>query len=229
MKKSIYIIIIFLGLQTHAQLIFDESYLDLDFLKFKNELLQCIIAKDKEKLKTFLADFVFESKDTCGYPGCPPDEFMKYYFEESSEDSWKDMFKIIRFGFSRIEDTNPENIVPHATLIFREPSYLKNVDTANEVIILGENVNIRENPSLQSKVIRRASFEKFNCDCNITTMKKSKVQTVDGIDWLEIKLKSGEIGYVSLNLTSYNLIKEMTIAKINGEWKILSFFNAPGC
>ncbi|WP_271784413.1 SH3 domain-containing protein [Aquimarina algiphila] len=229
MRNFIYILIGFLGLNTNAQLINDESYLDLEFLKFKTELLHCVIQKDKEKLKGFLANRVLESKDTCGYPGCTKDEFIKYYFEENSEESWKNMLTILRFGFSRVEDENPNNIIPHDKIIFQGPSYLKKVDRDNEIIVIGENVNIREKPSLKGKVIRRSSFEKFSCDCNIITMKKSTYQTVDEINWLEIKLKSGQVGYISAELTSYSLIKEMTIAKIDGKWKIISFFNSPGC
>ncbi|WP_291966777.1 SH3 domain-containing protein [Maribacter sp.] len=229
MRNLIYILIGLFCFSANAQLINDESYLDLDFLKFKNELLNCVIKKDTTKLKEFLAERVYESKDVCGYPGCNQTDFLKYYFKEGAEESWNDMLKILRFGFIRAVDENPERIVPHDSIIFYGPSYLKNVDSDNEVIILGENVNIREKPSLKAKVIRKASFEKFNCDCNMLTTKKTTYQTVDGINWLEIKLETGEIGYVSADLTSYELIKEMTIAKVNGEWKVISFFQEPGC
>lgn len=229
MKNLIYILIGLFCLTANAQLISDESYLDSDFLKFKNDLLNCVIKKDTTKLKEFLAEKVFESNDGCGYPGCSKEEFIKYYFNESSEQSWNDMFKIIRFGFIREKDENPERIVPHDSTIFYGPSYLKNVDTDNEIIVLGENVNIREKPSLKAKVIRTATFEKFKCDCNILTTKKTTYQIIDGINWLEIKLSSGEIGYVASELTSYDMIKEMTIAKVNGKWKIISFYQSPGC
>ena len=229
MKNLIYILIGLFCFSANAQLINDESYLDSEFLKFKNDLLNCVIKKDTTKLKEFLAEKVFESNDGCGYPGCSKEEFIKYYFNESAEQSWNDMFKIIRFGFIREKDENPERIVPHDSIIFYGPSYLKNVDTDNEIIVLGENVNIREKPSLKAKVIRTASFEKFKCDCNILTTKKTTYQIIDGIGWLEIKLSSGEIGYVASELTSYDLIKEMTIAKVNGEWKIISFYQSPGC
>ncbi|GAA4815822.1 hypothetical protein GCM10023330_25030 [Litoribaculum gwangyangense] len=229
MKSLIYILIGLFCLTANAQLISDESYLDSDFLKFKNDLLNCVIKKDTTKLKELLAERVFESNDGCGYPGCSKEEFIKYYFNEGAERSWNDMFKIIRFGFIRDKDENPERIVPHDSTIFYGPSYLKNVDTDNEIIVLGENVNIREKPSLKAKIIRTASFEKFKCDCNILTTKKTTYQIVEGIGWLEIKLSSGEIGYVASELTSSDLIKEMTIAKVNGEWKIISFYQSPGC
>jgi len=229
MKRFIFILTILLTVKSYGQIINDESYLDLSFLKFKTELLNCVIQKDTLKLKEFLAERVFESKDVCGYPGCPKDELIKYYFKENPKESWKNMLTILRFGFSRLEDKNPENIIPHDKIIFQGPSYLKKIDTDNELLILGENVNIRKQPNLKSEIIRTASYEVFKCDCNILTMTDKTYQTVDGINWIEIKLSENKIGYVASELTSYDLIKEMTIAKINGEWKIISWFQSPGC
>ena len=229
MRNFILILTILLSINSFGQVINDESYLDLSFLKFKTELLNCVIQKDTLRLKDFLAERVFESKDLCGYPGCTKDELIKYYFKERTEDSWKDMLTILRFGFSRLEDENPENIVPHGKIIFQGPSYLKKIDTGNELLILGENVNIRKEPSLKSEIIRTTSYEVFKCDCNILTMTKKTYQTVDGINWVEIKLGKNEVGYVASELTSYDLTKEMTIAKVNGEWKIISWFQSSGC
>lgn len=229
MKNLILLITFLFSINSYGQIINDESYLDLDFLKFKTELLNCVIQKDTIKLRSFLAEFVFESKDICGYPGCTKDELIKYYFEENPDYSWKNMLTILRFGFSRLEDKNPNNIVPHDKIIFQGPSYLKKIDTENELIILGENVNIRKEPSLKSKIIRTTSYEVFKCDCNIIDMTNKTYQTVDGINWIEIKLGNNKIGYVASELTSYDLPKEMTIAKVNGKWKIISWFQSPGC
>jgi hypothetical protein len=224
-----FLLLLTISINSYGQIINDESYLDLEFLKFKTELLNCVIQKDTSKLKEFLAERVFESKDVCGYPGCSKNELIKYYFTENSEDSWKTMLTILRFGFSRLEDENPKNIIPHDKIIFQGPSYLKKVDTENELIILAENVNIRKQPGLKSEIIRTTSYEVFKCDCNILTMTDKTHQTADGINWIEIKLGKNEIGYVSSELTSHELIKEMTIAKVNGKWKIISWLQSPGC
>ncbi len=229
MKIFILLIIIFCSNHNYGQIINDESYLDLDFLKFKNELLACVIAKDTTKLKSFLADRVYESKDVCGYPGCTKNELIQYYFKENPEESWNSMLTILRYGFTRIEDKYPENIIPHDEIIFQGPSYLNKIDAEYELLILGENVNIRKEPNLKSEIIRTTSYEVFNCDCNILTMTDKTYQENDGIYWIEIKLDKKEVGYVASKLISYELIKEMTIAKVNGKWKIISWFQSPGC
>ena len=229
MKNRVVLILLVFGFQSYGQLIHDDSYLDLEFWKFKSELESVVFDRDTIRLRNMLADRILESNDGCGNPGCTKDEFIKSYFDESSESSWDDMQKILRFGFSQIEDKYPNSIVPHEKMIFQGPSYLEMIDTDNELVILAEKVNIREKPDIKSKIIDQASFEKFNCDCNILTMTDTTYQRGDGIGWIEIKLDDGNIGYVASEFTSYDLIKEMTIAKVDGEWRIISFYHAPGC
>lgn len=230
MKNCIYILTILLSVNLNAQIIKDDSHLDLDFFKFKNELLISVLEKDTTKLKSMLADRVFESNNGCGYPGCSKEEFIEMYFKNQvNEDTWDDLLKIIRFGFARIEAQDTNVGVPHDKIVFQGPSYNKKIKIGEEILILGENVNIREKPNLKGEIIRTSSFEIFKCDCNIITVKKSTYQKVDGIDWLEIKLENENYGYVSANLTSYNLIKELTVGKVDGKWKIVSYYNPPGC
>lgn len=47
--------------------------------------------------------------------------------------------------------------------------------------------------------------------------------------WVRILLPTGAIGYILANKTSAVLYKEMTVAKIKGQWKIISFYHPAGC
>jgi hypothetical protein len=215
---------------SHAQLIIDESYKDESFWTFKAELESCLLNRDKTKLKSMLADTVYESKDGCGNPGCSKDEFIEYCFnDDDDQDTWEEMLRITRFGFHRYDSLYQHFLTNVVAFGFQAPSYLKTINTDDEIIVLGENVNIREKPSKNAKVIAKASFEKFKCDCNILTSKETTYQTADGIDWLEIYLPNGHVGYIAEKYTSYNVIKELTVVKIKGAWKIVSYSHAPGC
>jgi len=44
-----------------------------------------------------------------------------------------------------------------------------------------------------------------------------------------VKLKGGKVGYIAAKYTSSSLNNQMTVAKIKGEWKIISFFQQMGC
>ncbi|MEL6733173.1 MAG: hypothetical protein AAFP83_18720, partial [Bacteroidota bacterium] len=76
---------------------------------------------------------------------------------------------------------------------------------------------------------RQASYEKFDCDCSIETQTATTYQNIDGLTWLEITWGKGQVGYVASKLTSYEKMRELTIAKIEGKWKIVSFFLPSGC
>ncbi len=83
MKIYLYLLIGFICFKTRAQLINDESYLDSEFVKFKNELLRCVINKGTTGLRSLLAERILESNDGCGNPGCTKDEFINMYFKYS--------------------------------------------------------------------------------------------------------------------------------------------------
>ena len=233
MKQLLLFLIFFYSYQSFSQLIIDETYKDPSFWMFKRKLENAILKKDTVKLKMLLADKVFESKDVCGYAGCSKDDFIKYYFTEIKEaykdEIWNDIKKIIRFGFYQATDENLVHPTPHDKVVYIAPSYLKTVNPDDEIVVLSENVNIREFPNLQAKILRKASYEVFKCDCNIITRKESTQQRSDGIDWLEIYLEDGKMGYIAMKYTSYEVTKQLKIAKVNGEWKIIWYYNKPGC
>ncbi len=234
MKRLVFIILVLLSSNTFCQIIIDESYKEESFWVFKNQLESAILNKNLVKLKVLLADRINVSKDDCAYNGCPKDEFIKMIFadttnEEYTDGVWNEFLRIIRFGFYVQIDENKEYPVLHDELVFKAPSYLKTTDLGNSVLILAENVNIREKPSLSAKIIRKATFEKFDCDCNIMTYQNTTFQKKEGIDWLEIKLGKNKIGYVAVKYTSYSISKQLTIGKVKGRWKIISYYHPPGC
>lgn len=228
MKTALLILLSLVTLSSFGQLVHDESYTDESFWKFKAELESCILKKDTMLLKTFLADSILESNDGCGY--CPKEEFINYMFPKDYEaETWEELLQIVRFGFFKTESESTKFPVKHEKEIFKAPSYLKYVNTDKETIILGTHVNIRAKPALKAKIVKQVSFEKFKCDCNILDVLNTTYQTVDGIDWLEVYIADNKVGYVAAQYTSYHMNRELVVAKVNGEWKIISFYKGPGC
>lgn len=219
-----------ISVATNAQIISDDSYLDESFWVFKEKLIATIVDKDTNQLKPFLADTILESNDGCGYPGCSKEEFIRYYFSEHDKlSTWEEMSEIIRFGFIRTEEAFPNYLESREKLVFRAPSFMFKHNSRTELVVLGERVNIRAGAGKDKDVIRQATYEVLQCDCDISTETDTTFIEVDGIWWIEVKLSDGKRGYIASKYTSIELIKEMTIAKINGVWKIISYFNEPGC
>ena len=213
---------------SYSQLVYDESYLDNDFWHFKAQLESAVFYQDTTVLKSLLADKVLEGHFVC--ETCTKEEFMKYFFSNGNAAYyWEQLQKVIRYGFRKVEEANSNYVVPHESVVFKAPSYLKELDESTELIILGERVNIREQPGINSPIIRQATYEKFSCNCSIDTETKSTHQTVDNQQWTEITLTDNQKGYVLSKYTSRRIYKRVTVAKIDGAWKIILFYNPPGC
>src|SRR5688500_5934216 len=74
-----------------------------DINSFKKRLNEIIASKDYEGLKSILHDVVFESNDGCGYPGCPKDQFLQFYFKPGIADDWNMLEEIVAEGFIKID------------------------------------------------------------------------------------------------------------------------------
>ncbi|WP_156039746.1 SH3 domain-containing protein [Aureispira sp. CCB-QB1] len=233
--RVLFLYLFFWSFSIQAQLIQDESYLDESFWIFKNKLEASILTEDKEAFKKCLADNIILGGYACDNDAssCSKEEVMKSYFENDANaaESWNALRWILRFGFKRMTKSRhiDSRIIKNGIPRFQAPSFKTKIDEENELIVLGERVNIREEPSLNAKVIRQASYEVFACDCNSNTHKKTTYQEVDGIGWMEIKLKNGKVGYIAAKYGSNIESRELTVAKIKGEWKIISFFMPLGC
>jgi hypothetical protein len=222
MKSTLSVIMVLLCVCGKSQLVHDESYLDESFWHFKTKLEYTVLKKDTVLLKDLLAETIYESHDGCS--GCSIDEFMKMCFNgpESSKWSWSEMNSILRYGFEIIPaDTSRFQI--NDSIAFRAPSYLSKINNDEELIVLGQNVNIRDKPGIKSKIIRMSSFEKFDCTCNISSATDEDYQDLDGIQWVQIRRGGKVIGYVATKYTSFDINREIIVGKENGKWKIFSF------
>ncbi|MFT5647712.1 MAG: putative membrane protein YfhO [Aureispira sp.] len=230
----IFLLLIISGVAS-AQYIQDESYLDSDFWIFKAKLEACLLAEDSKAFEGFLADRILVGKDACQESTCTKEEFLQYHEldekgSRNAKETYHTMLGIMRFGFTQIEYKEEYNFPElFNELVFQAPSFYTKIDEEKELLILGTNVNIRAAPSKTAKITRQVSYETFPCDCNIMKRTETTYQSKEGMDWVEVKLEDGKVGYVAKKYTSSTLNKEMTIAKIKGEWKIISFFEPIGC
>ncbi|WNJ17623.1 SH3 domain-containing protein [Pontibacter sp. G13] len=241
MNRLFFLLLAWLGsAPLFAQVPADQTYLDPSFGAFRHQLMNCVLNQDTSCLKELLADTVMESKDGCDYPGCPKDKFIQYLFGDPqyAQTQW-DLLKVyLRFGFisvsTQAEKEKSAFAFPRGQKvegrIFQAPIYLNAVDRQIQMLILGENVNIRKSPSTSAPVVKRVSFEVVNCDCGIEHVTEETFVHTEGRDWIQVLNADREvIGYVAQSLTSFQYSRILTIAKVDGDWKIISFFQLPGC
>ena len=216
-----------------AQPVYDQSFRDLSFVRFKNQLTEAILDKDTSKLFPLLAPEIHINDNGCSY--APKECFMaEFRLPGPDRDKlWSDMLKAVSFGFSHtvLKDA-VYRLAGKGEAVFQAPSYLKSFDSKNnqQLLVLGQNVNIREKPTQYSKVIAQASFETLKYDDPLSTGSRSDFFFDDGKQWYRVTLRDGRTGYMMEDFTSASLTRELTVKKVNGEWKIISFYSPlPKC
>ncbi len=221
------------SLNGFSQVVYDQSFRDLSFVRFRNKLTEAVLDRDTSKLFPLLANEVHVSDDGCSYAA---KECLMEQFRESGPDRdklWNDMLKAVSFGFS-------QNIVKDAIyrlagkgeVIFQAPSYLKAFDDKKNqyLLVLGQNVNIREKPTAYSKVVAQASFESLKYADPMLTGLRSDFYFSEGKQWYQVILAGGKTGFVMEDFVSASLSRELSVKKVSGEWKIISFYSpVPKC
>ncbi len=221
------------SLAASAQMVYDQSFRDQSFLKFKVKLLEAILEKDTDKLSMLLADNVHVDDEACSYASkvCLLNEFKQSKTE--ADKLWDEMYRVASFGFS--QNTMKDAIYRLAgkgEVIFQAPSYLRSFhDKGSQyLLVLGQNVNIREKPSTSSKVVAQASFEPLKYVDPMKTGLRSDFHFVNGKQWYEVELQGGRKGFILEDFVSASLDRELSVKKVNGEWKIISFYSPkPKC
>ena len=212
---------------------YDQSFRDASFAKFRAQLTQAVVDRDTAQLFALLAPQVHVNEDGCNY--APKQCFMNELKQGGTEAEklWSDMLKVISFGFSQnVIKNNIYRLASEGETLFQAPSYLKSFDDKNktQLFVLGQGVNIREKPSVNSKVIAQASFQTLSYIDPLVTGLKSDFHFLNGKQWFEVILPDGRTGYVIEDYVSANINRELSVKKVNGEWKIISFFSPlPKC
>lgn len=223
MKKILYITILFIPFLSLSQNpIKDESYLNESFIEFKVKLEYSIQKKDKHLLKELLYDKVLDCWDSyncAGFDGCDKNDFINTFFDDSLSLHWNMIRQVVRYGFARNSDTvNYKHITePRDSLIFYAPSY-STIKVGN-VMILAENLNVRKEPNTNSKILKTISYKIYPCYTDDTGF-----VTIYNEDWIKLKFDDGISGFVSWKFTSEKINRNLKIAKINDEWKIIEYF-----
>ncbi|HXH18200.1 MAG TPA: SH3 domain-containing protein [Chitinophagales bacterium] len=235
MKTTIAIIAaaLILSFSGFTQIVNDQSFRDLSFVRFRNKLTEAILDRDTSKLFPLLAEQVHLSDEGCSY--APKTCFMEQFREGGPDRDklWDDMLKAVSFGFSHnvVKDAI-YRLAGKGEVIFQAPSYLKSFDDKNSqlLLVLGQNVNIREKPSPASKVVAQASFESLKYVDPLLTGQRSDFYFTDGKQWYQVILRDGRTGFIMEDFTSASLKRELSVKKVNGEWKIISFYSpVPKC
>lgn len=213
------------------KMINDQSYEDESFLKFKVKLMQAILDRDTAQLFALVDENVKIGMDELPSKKQFREIFRDDFYTHGVEyDLWKEMLEVISFGFRRkvMDDNVNFYHAQKGEVIYQAPSYqvFLEGEYSSHLFVLADNVNIREKPTIYSKSLGRVTQQRLTYrypDHGVSAIFN------DGYNWVEVDLKNGKTGYVADVFTSLKMSHEISIKKVNGEWKIVSFFSPPGC
>lgn len=242
MKPLFILLITFLGYNSNIQAqayILDESYKDESFLAFKLQLVQALLDKNVSDIKLLLSDDIIGQKD----PSFPGKKGFVYDFlkdKKSTQQFCKEALKLISFGFreGKLDDLEKERGYQK---VFYAPSFHRDFDYcygstkhSDKILVVGDNVNVREKPTSKSKVIAQVSFEVLKFQSPIEDpwqedVRKNTESLPKGKYWYAVKLKDGKIGYIIEDYVSDNYYIDLRIAKTKNGWKVVSYFMPYRC
>lgn len=234
LRLAVVCLSLFITTATFAQqVIKDDSYNDQSFVAFKAKLLAAVLNRDTSVLFALVHDDVKISDESC--TGIPIICFKQLFAElpRQVNPAWDELYRAISYGFN--ETTIQISIPGYARkgeVVYQAPSYISFLpDREDQLLVLGEMVNIRYAPSTKATVITRVTYKALNYNDPYTSPSATAFNMVDGKMWYEVILGDGQRGYIHEDYVSASLNREVSVRKIEGEWKIVSFYKrtTAGC
>jgi hypothetical protein len=180
----------------------DEAPNNPDFLAFRANLLDAVTSRDSAFILSIVSDRIRNSFG--GNGGI--DEFESYW-QLDSEDSrfWAEFETVLRLGGAlRGEGTF---VAPYTTATW--PSSL---DGFEHAAIVGSNVNVRAEPSLNAPVLSRMSYQ---------TVRLTRDRPPG--EWQSVHLADGDIGYVNRAYLRSPNARRAYFERTEGQWVMTSF------
>ncbi len=219
MKKIIFLCVVFLfASSVFAQERYvkpvDEAAKDASFLAFRKKLIAAVDKKDAKFIYSIL-----DPKIELSYGGDAGIADFKRMWEPEKKTSkfWDEFARVIKNGgaFYEVEGRKLGGFAaPYTYSNFPDSPDL---DLFEHHIIFGNNVNLREAPSMDAKVIERLSY-------NIVALTGNKLKPGDEeADWYQIKTLGGKAGWVKAEYVRSPIGFRAGFEKKRGQWKMIFF------
>jgi len=221
-KIILLLIVLFCGL-SQGQYIYDESFKDESFIRFKLKFTQAVLDNDTLTLYDMIADSVY--KDCIQMDKSSKEYLIKQLRNGLS--MWNDRLrkKLLEYtslGFARYEIGeyhwhHGKIEIRNESVVYEMPSCAKHA----YAFVKAENVNIREKPSIESNILKTVSLVPINLGKGFSDQELCYYDKE--FCWIKVILPNNCEGYISLKYLFINDQETMVFQKINGEWKIIQW------
>lgn len=194
----------------------DEAAKDPSFLAFRTKLIAAAERHDVNYIYS-----VIDPKIKLGFGGEDGiGNFKKTWkLENKSSDFWSEFLTVIKNGGSFQEKGK----------LFSAPytfsSWPDDLDPFDYLVIFGNNVNLRDAPSRDGKVIGNLSYNIVTVDTEKSVLNNAAKEEDRRYLWYKIKTLAGKEGFVSADFVRSSIDLRAGFEKVRGKWK-LTFFLA---
>ncbi|MEO7674130.1 MAG: SH3 domain-containing protein [Pyrinomonadaceae bacterium] len=193
----------------------DEAKMDASFAAFRTKL---IAAAERRDAKFVLS--ILDPKISLSFGGDAGIADFKRIWKIGDSKSlfWDEFLTVIRNGGTFVREKKRRTNLFYAPYSF--DSFPADLDAFEHSIIFGNNVNLRERPSNDSKILDHLSYNIVKIDNDGTVMKAGGS---DVADWYSIKTLGGKTGYVKAEFVRSPIDFRAGFEKKRGVWKMVAF------
>jgi len=220
MKKTFLIILIF-AVSALAQERFvkpvDSAKSDPSFLAFRAKL---IAAAERKDATAILA--IVDPRIKNGFGGNDGIANFKKRWKITNKNSefWKEFLLVVKNGGNFSKEGNAKMFVAPYTF----SDWPEDLDVFEYFVIFGNNVNLRDKPSTDGKVIGSLSYNIVKIDGERSTTKRTGPGEFDLVpDWHKVKTLSGKEGFVKEEYVRSGIDFRAGFEKKRGVWKMTFF------
>ncbi|HSI88285.1 MAG TPA: SH3 domain-containing protein [Pyrinomonadaceae bacterium] len=189
----------------------DEAGEDKSFLEFRKKLIDAAERKDAAYIMGIL-----DPKVRVSFGGDAGIEDFKKFWELSTGNSrfWDEFLPVIKNGGSWYRE--------NGQTIFTAPYTFKgfpdDLDSFEHLVVFGSNVNLRESPERNGKVLEKLSYNVVRVDDE-----KFVEGSDEKIEWYLITTLTGKTGWVKAEYIRSPIDYRAGFEKKNGKWKMIFF------
>ncbi|MDF3819940.1 SH3 domain-containing protein [Leptospira sp. 96542] len=191
----------------------DHSVKDPSFSKFKKEFLNILKQKDVKRLDQVVDPNIHFS---FGANSGKKAFWLEFELNQNPKKStlWQLLEETVGLGFFRNEEG--QFVAPYFFETF--PSEF---DPFTHYLVIGKNVNIREEPRKDSKVKDNLSYTIVRSEAD--DMEGNRLEKTSNCNWAKVCLPSGSVGFVCDRFIRSPLEYRAFFEKKKGNWVLTTF------
>jgi hypothetical protein len=206
--------------QEHFAKPVDEASKDASFLAFRTKL---IAAAEKKDVKHIIS--ILDPKITSSFGGHEGIADFKEFWKINDKDSrfWEEFLRVIKNGGRFDGEGRNKNRSFTAPYLFNS-TLPSSCDSFDCLAIFGNNVNLREQPNTNARVITQLSYNIVKIEEEAAIKRKTGPGEWDWVyDWHKVETLGGQKGWVKAEFVRRQEDYRAGFEKKRGVWKMIFF------